>query len=97
MNRLSLHAGLRIPNANGAILTGREQRSTIRREGQAGDILEMTSQFSFLTSCLNINEADDSPRGALTTHGQSPAIGRKRQAGESASAVGKRKPLPPLG
>ena len=96
MGRFFLRMWCQVPNANGAIVTGREQRLPVRREGQAGDILEMASQVSSRTSGRNINEADDSAHAAHTTQGQSPAIGRKRQAGKSATVIGKLKCLPPL-
>src|SRR5215510_3631665 len=97
MGRLFLRSWHKIPNANGAIVTGREQRLPVRREGQSGDAFEMASQFGFLTPCRKINEADDSARAARTTHGQSPAIWRKGQPGKPAAVIGKCKLLPPLG
>ena len=97
MDRLFLRTWQNVPKANGAIATGREQRLPVRREGQAGDILEMTSQFGFRISRLDLDEADDSARAACTTHGQSPAIGRKRHSAKTATVIGKCKRLPPFG
>src|SRR6185295_5766338 len=87
----------KVPNTNGSIVTGREQRLPVRREGQAGDFLEMASQFGFLFSCLNINEADDSAHAASNAHGQSPAIGSKRDPAKPATVIGKLPPLPSCG
>src|SRR6185369_107957 len=57
----------------------------------------MASPFRSRTSCRNVNEADDSALPARTTHSQSPAIGRKCQAGKPATLIGNAKPLASLG
>ena len=47
--------------------------------------------------CLNLKEADDSARAALTTHRHNAAIWRKCQAGKPATGIRELQPLPSVG
>ena len=73
--------GYHVPNAEGAIIAGREQRLSVPREGQAGDILEVASHFGSRLSGHDISEADYPAEAAL------PPIAKVRPSGENARLV----------